>query len=135
MSTKKKLTGACLIPVKERNYKKKSCKCCGEYFKPLLPYEKYCCAECRQIGASESKRASNKKQWKRKRAEQLEYIASHHFCPECGEPLPNAVQHVHFECMIKKWREGDRSQKTKWYFYNKGYNQKDVNELAYGEGM
>lgn len=127
---KKELFGAPLIPIKERNFKEKPCKTCGEYFKPVLPYEKYCSDECRQRGYKQMKMKYDKRASKRKHEAIVAYNMKHHFCPLCGKPLESRVQHVHFDCMLQKWREGDRSQRIKWYFYNKGYNQADINEMC-----
>ena len=132
----RKLAGAPLIPVEERNYERKPCKICGSYFKPQYPYQKYCCDECRNIGYQISKDESNKRFWKKKRAQIKEYNRQHRFCPECGQPLDNGNQRIHFECMLKRWREGDRGKKIKQYFQNRGYCLGEVDELAYStEGV
>lgn len=127
---KKELFGAPLIPIKERNFKEKPCKNCGEYFQPILPYQKYCSDECRKSGYEKMRKESNKRNGRKKHEKIVAYNMTHHFCPLCGKPLESRVQHVHFDCMLQKWREGDRSQRIKWYFYNKGYNQADINEMC-----
>jgi predicted nucleic acid-binding Zn ribbon protein len=114
----------------DKNYKEKACKICGSYFKPMYPYEKYCCDECRDIGYKASKKESNKRFSIKKSAEIREYNHRHRFCPECGRPLDNGNQRVHFECMVKRWREGDRDKKIKLYFQNRGYRLCEVDELA-----
>lgn len=132
MEKVRKLAGAPLIPVRERNFKEKPCKNCGEYFQPTLPYQKYCCDECRKAGYKKMRKEKDKRSSKRKHDAIVAYNMKHHFCPICGQPLESRVQHVHFDCMVKKWRDGDRSKQTKRYFYNRGYNQEDINDLAYG---
>lgn len=59
-----------------------------------------------------------------------EYNRQNRFCPECGRPLDNGNQRVHFKCMVKRWREGDRDKKIKQYFRNRGYCLWEVDELA-----
>ena len=126
----KKLAGAPLIPIRERNYKEKPCKVCGEWFKPVFPYQKYCSEDCKQAGYKQVKKANDKRANKRSHDRIVAYNTEHHFCPLCGKPLTSKRQHVHFDCMLKRWAEGDRSQRIKWYFYNKGYNQADINEMC-----
>ena len=127
---KRALHGAPLIPAGERNYKKKPCKICGSYFKPKYAFQKYCCDECRDTGYKASKKESNKRFSIKKSAEIREYNRQNRFCPECGRPLDNGNQRVHFECMVKRWREGDRDKKIKLYFQNRGYRLCEVDELA-----
>ena len=114
----------------DKNFKEKPCKICGNYFKPRYPYEKYCCDECRDIGYKAVKKESNKRFNIKKSAEIREYNRQNRFCPECGQPLDDGNQRVHFKCMVERWREGDRGKKIKQYFQNRGYRLWEVDELA-----
>lgn len=127
---KKCLHGAPLIPVRERKYRDKPCKTCGEYFSPSLPYQKYCCDECRQRGYATIKKQNEDMLYRRKRTKRIEEMKKHHLCPVCGKPLSSMCERVHFDCMIERVKQGDHSQQTRKYFFNRGYTAAEVDEIA-----
>lgn len=126
----KKLSGACLMKQTEKNYKEKSCKQCGEYFKPKYPDEKYCSNKCREMSRATMYKALYSLKYGKHKRKVEEYNRTHRFCPLCGEPITDGRQKVHFDCMVQKWREGDRTKWVRKFFENRGYRVREVNELA-----
>jgi hypothetical protein len=62
-----------------------------------------------------------------------EHDRTHHFCKVCGEPLLDGRQNAHFDCMLNRWREGDRSDRINRFFVNKGYTLKEIKQLVRSE--
>ena len=128
-----RISGACLMKQTEKNFRKKPCDCCGEYFKPTFPGEKYCSEKCRTAKQEELRKENYPKKYEKKKLEIEEYNRKHHFCEICGEPLLDGRQNVHFDCMLNRWREGDRSDRIKRFFVNKGYTLKEIKQLVRSE--
>lgn len=123
------------VPIRQRNYSKKSCDCCGKWFKPSHPAQKYCCTECRDIMRKNMDTAYKKHICEVNKQKRREYNRAHRFCSVCGQPILNGHQNVHFDCMVDKWRMGDRSIQIKRYFWNRFYSLKEVDGLARGRSL
>ena len=54
-------------------------------------------------------------------------------CPICGKPLDDKRHNYHWNCMVNKYKQGDRSDQLKKYFANKGYRMKDIKEIVEGK--
>ena len=119
----------------EKNFKEKSCKQCGKFFKPKYPGEGFCSDDCRELSQLLRRKELYSLKLKEARRKAEEYNRTHHFCPLCGEPILDGRQNVHFECVLDKWRSGERPQWVKSFFANKGYTVKEVNELANKKGL
>lgn len=130
MTTVRVPCGACVMKQSEKNFKEKPCDCCGKFFKPTYPGEKYCSEECRTAKQEELRKENYLKKYDKQKRKVEEYNRTHHFCKVCGEPLIDGRQNAHFECMLGKWREGDRSDTIKRFFVNKGYTLKEIKELV-----
>lgn len=130
MTTVRVPCGACVMKQSEKNFKKKPCKLCGEYFKPKFPGEKYCSDGCRDLSQATMRKELYPEQYKKKQQKTEEYNQLHHFCPLCGEPILDGRQNVHFDCVLKKWRKGERPKWVRKFFENRGYRMKEVDELA-----
>lgn len=129
----KKLTGACLLPVTERDFKEKPCLECGKWFKPIYPYMKYCCKSCAKVGQRRKQKEYSARVSKLKSEETKAWNLKHHLCPICGKGMPSKNMHVHFDCMVEQLKNGDRSKETLRYFWNRGYTLYDMEQLARGE--
>lgn len=131
-SKKRKAAGCCLIKDQKKNFKPKLCIACGTEFNVRYPNQKYCSDECRD--RQQNQNAENRYQRIRliQKRERREYNRTHRFCPICGEPLLSGNQKVHFDCMVNKLRAeglGGGYTKTKKWFYNHGYDIKELKEL------
>lgn len=56
-------------------------------------------------------------------------------CVVCGQPILDGHKNVHFDCMLDKWIQGDRSIQIKRYFWNRFYSLKEVDRLARGRSI
>ena len=119
----------------EKNFKDKSCKQCGKFFKPKYHGEGFCSDDCRELSRLLRHKELYPQKLKEARRKAEEYNRTHHFCPLCGKPILDGRQNVHFECVLDKWRSGERPQWVKNFFANKGYTVKEVNELANKKGL
>lgn len=130
--TERKPVGACLLKHTERNYRPKECAACGTMFKPKYPAEKTCCPECMEQYHKQKQKEQVKMAALRAKRKIAEYNKTHRFCEICGKPLGqgNGNRKWHFECVLEKYRQGDKSRKMMQYFFNKGYTVSEINEMA-----
>lgn len=54
-------------------------------------------------------------------------------CPICSKSLDDKRHNYHFNCMVNKYKQGDRSDQFKKYFTNRGCCMRDVREIADGK--
>lgn len=130
--SKRKAAGCCLIKDQKKNFKPKLCIACGTEFAVRYPNQKYCSDECRKYQQEQNAKVNQKRANNMRISRTKEYNRAHRFCPICGKPLLSGNQKVHFDCMVDKLRSeglGRGYTKTKKWFYNHGYDVKDLREL------